>query len=222
MYFPQKIQGIKPDSRVLEIGPGTQPHPRSDVLLEKRFDDPDEHARQCGGDPAANQDARTVFYNEESFPFADGEFDYVICSHVIEHVEDVQGFCSEMFRVAKAGYIEYPLVYYDYVYDIPEHLNVLMMKGEVLFHQLKTKVLTPELRPARDLWYRALAAGYTSTVTELAPYIMQGFEWSKPFEVRQASSLDDLFFDHVTIAARPSDPQSSISRVARKLKAMLS
>jgi Methylase involved in ubiquinone/menaquinone biosynthesis len=45
---------------------------------------------------------------EKKFPFNDKEFDFVIASHVIEHVEDVDFFLKELERVSKKGYIEVP------------------------------------------------------------------------------------------------------------------
>ena len=45
MFFPDKIKRIRKTDRVLEIGPGGSPHPRADVLLELRFDDPREALR---------------------------------------------------------------------------------------------------------------------------------------------------------------------------------
>jgi len=45
---------------------------------------------------------------EKKFPFEDKEFDFVIASHVIEHVEDVVFFIKELERISKKGYIEVP------------------------------------------------------------------------------------------------------------------
>jgi len=45
----------------------------------------------------------------ESMPFADKEFDFVYCSHVLEHVESPEKACNELMRVSKSGYIETPL-----------------------------------------------------------------------------------------------------------------
>lgn len=44
----------------------------------------------------------------EALPFKDDEFDYVICSHVLEHVDDPAKFIREQTRVAKRGYMEVP------------------------------------------------------------------------------------------------------------------
>ena len=45
---------------------------------------------------------------EKKLPFNDKEFDFVIASHVAEHVEDVSFFLSELARIGKKGYIEVP------------------------------------------------------------------------------------------------------------------
>ena len=45
---------------------------------------------------------------EKKLPFKDQEFDFVIASHVMEHVEDVEYFIKELERVSKKGYIELP------------------------------------------------------------------------------------------------------------------
>jgi ubiquinone/menaquinone biosynthesis C-methylase UbiE len=50
---------------------------------------------------------------EKKLPFKDNEFDFVIASHVMEHVEDVQFFIKELERVSKKGYIELPTMLED-------------------------------------------------------------------------------------------------------------
>ena len=50
----------------------------------------------------------TLIYPNQNLPFKDKEFDYVILSHVLEHVPNIFEFTKEIERVAKAGYIELP------------------------------------------------------------------------------------------------------------------
>ena len=54
------------------------------------------------------KDKEFVKINEKRLPFKDNEFDFVIASHVIEHVEDFEFFLKELERVTKKGYIELP------------------------------------------------------------------------------------------------------------------
>ena len=49
-----------------------------------------------------------VLIEEKTLPFKDKEFDFVIASHVIEHVEDFEFFIKELERVSSKGYIELP------------------------------------------------------------------------------------------------------------------
>jgi len=73
---------------------------------------------------SANEFANTIcdvqdlskFYKDKNFiklenkqlPFKDNEFDFVIASHVLEHVKDFKFFINELERVSKKGYIELP------------------------------------------------------------------------------------------------------------------
>ena len=50
----------------------------------------------------------TKIQPDQKLPFKDKEFDYVICAHVIENVNDPVMFKSEIERIGKAGYIELP------------------------------------------------------------------------------------------------------------------
>ncbi len=54
------------------------------------------------------KDKNFVKLTEKRLPFKDKEFDFVIASHVIEHVEDVDFFIKELQRVSSKGYIELP------------------------------------------------------------------------------------------------------------------
>ena len=54
------------------------------------------------------QDKKFIRLSENKLPFKDKEFDYVILSHVMEHVPNLLEFKDEIVRIAKAGYIELP------------------------------------------------------------------------------------------------------------------
>ena len=49
-----------------------------------------------------------VQIKEKNLPFKDKEFDFVIASHVIEHVDDFEFFIKELERISSKGYIELP------------------------------------------------------------------------------------------------------------------
>ena len=55
------------------------------------------------------KDKKFVQLKEKKLPFKDNEFDFIITSHVLEHVEDPIFFLNEIQRVSsKGGYIEVP------------------------------------------------------------------------------------------------------------------
>ena len=59
------------------------------------------------------QDKKFIRLTEKKLPFKDKEFDFVIASHVMEHVEDIDFFIKELERVSKKGYIELPTMLED-------------------------------------------------------------------------------------------------------------
>tara|TARA_B100000003_G_scaffold8504_1_gene7402 strand:- start:213 stop:821 length:609 start_codon:yes stop_codon:yes gene_type:complete len=55
------------------------------------------------------KDKKFIQLKEKTLPFKDNEFDFVIASHVLEHVEDPVSFLNELQRVSSiGGYIEVP------------------------------------------------------------------------------------------------------------------
>ena len=54
------------------------------------------------------KDKNFIRLKDKKLPFIDNQFDFVIASHVLEHVEDPKFFITELERVSKKGYIELP------------------------------------------------------------------------------------------------------------------
>lgn len=216
MFFPERIRRIGKADRVLEIGPGSDPHPRSDVLLERAFSE-DEALKQRGGTADLVTTKKLVHYDGGRFPFDDHEFDYVICSHVIEHVEDVESFCAEMLRVARRGYLEYPTLYYEYLYNFSVHRQLINFVAGELRYMAKTEAGLQCFKPVNDLFYRTLELGYSDLVEDLKGVMFQGFEWDGQFKVRKAIDLSELALqDHS--ALRPLPPLSRyLRRILHKL-----
>jgi SAM-dependent methyltransferase len=72
--------------------------------------------------PASDPAHRGLVSTAERMPFADGSFDYVICSHVLEHVARPDAVVAELTRVARAGYIEVPEAASAKIVDFPSHM----------------------------------------------------------------------------------------------------
>lgn len=187
MFFTEKIKNIKTGDKVLEIGPGANPHPRADILLELDYASDAERHAQFGNHVDLVTDKKIVFYNGKEFPFKDKEFDYVICTHVLEHVEDVPFFIREIQRIAYKGYFEYPLAYYEYLYNFEVHVNFLKYDNGVLYYMKKKDLPLEVFRPMQDFFRQTLEKGHVTMLNDLIAQYMEGFEWQGSIEIRKAN-----------------------------------
>ena len=219
MFFPKLIKSIRPSDRVLEIGPGGTPHPRSDVFLEYEFESAVVAESQRGYQKTLKTQKPVVYYKGDIFPFKDKEFDYIICSHVAEHVENLDQFIKEMTRVGKAGYIEYPTIYYDYMYNIEEHLTFIKYKNSTLHWMSKNKTHLAEFKVVQTLLHESLNQKHYVLVNALQSYFFEGFEWFDHIKTAQTSCLEDLVFDTFEI---PIYKTPISERVINKIKQLLS
>jgi SAM-dependent methyltransferase len=219
MFFADRIHFSSTD-RVLEVGPGATPHPGSQIFLERRFAD-FEAFRQRGGLPAIELKKPVIYYGGDRFPFGDQEFDYVICSHVLEHVEHPEKFLQELARVAPRGYLEFPTVYYEYLYNFREHLNLVVHKdGELLWMPKRESTLS-EFDPIQQFLRATLEAGY-GDILQLKESFFQGFEWTESIRARRVNYLSELVPPTVEIKPpnKPPEPSSRtrlVDNVLRKL-----
>jgi len=108
---------IKRNSRVLEVGGGHNPHPRSNMVVDK-FIDSNYHRH---ADIKVLKHQEFLQADGENLPFADNEFDYVICNQVLEHVESPEAFLKEQMRVSKCGYLETPSLIGEYLFPKESH-----------------------------------------------------------------------------------------------------
>jgi SAM-dependent methyltransferase len=211
MFFPERITNIKPTDKVLEIGPGADPHPRSNVLLELEHASEEERSAHFGHEEKLVTDKKIVYYTGTKFPFNNNEFDYVICSHVLEHVEDLPSFLSEIFRISGKGYFEYPLIYYEYLYNFNVHVNFVKYNGTTLYFKKKSGSNLSEFTPVQQFFYESLKAGHVKIINDLLPLLMEGFEWDKPFKAIQTYDIHDLVLKDYTMIPSPVIKGSSPS-----------
>lgn len=142
--------GIDPGDVVLEVGSGQAPNPRSNVLCDLFV----------GDDTERNQsplilDRPLVVGDVQNLPFQDGSFDYVICSHVLEHVEDPQRAAAELSRVAPRGYIEVPSLLHERMSPFPFHRWLIEREGDggLVFRTKEEPVPDPEMAA----WFRKVS-----------------------------------------------------------------
>ena len=153
---------VKRKDRVLEVGGGHDPHPRSNVVVDKYADD---NTHRCG-DLKVLKNQQFIAADGENLPFKDKEFDYVICCHVLEHVENPVKFLSEQFRVAKRGYIETPSLLGENLFPKESHKWILHEYKDVLYLVDKKKAglniiydlceLTQDYLPKNSIGYKII------------------------------------------------------------------
>ena len=99
--FIDNLLNENPYWKVLDIGCGYTAHKNATVI--------------CDIQDLSNfyQDKNFVKLDGNILPFKDNQFDFVIASHVIEHVRDVNTFIKELSRVSSKGYIELPTIFED-------------------------------------------------------------------------------------------------------------
>ncbi len=98
-------------ARVLDVGGWARPLNRADWVLDLM---PYDSRGMLGHDGEGSERFSSGTWVErdicarEPWPFEDGSFDFVVCSHTLEDVRDPVWVCAELQRVARAGYIEVP------------------------------------------------------------------------------------------------------------------
>lgn len=206
MFFPEKIKSITPTDRVLEIGPGATPYFRADVFLEKKYESDEELIAQSGRVGILQTNKKIVTYNGGHFPFEDKEFDYIICSHVLEHVDNPDYFLNEIQRVGKRGYLEFPTLYYDYIYNIPEHKLLLLYKNEIINWMTKEESGLLKYSSIHDFFFFTIELGYHKTIIDLKEYFFQGFEWFDKIESKKVNNINELTYSNSDIHTLTINP----------------
>lgn len=194
MFFPERVRSIGPGERVLEVGPGSQPHRRSDVFLERRIEDESIAFAQRGYQANAADESRMVYYDGGRFPFADNEFNYVICSHVVEHVPapELPGFIGELQRVAPRGYLEFPNVFYELINYQDVHLWLMNHRGGAMLFLNKSLFRSNFIHKAyREMFYGPDDHVYSS-FWRFKDFYFCGFEWRERIDWREVATFDDL------------------------------
>jgi hypothetical protein len=105
------LDALPPDALLLDVGGGVKPFNRADWIMDALPYEERGSQGSIGPEPerfTAASWARGDFCARDPWPFADKQFDFALCSHTLEDVRDPIWMCSELNRVARAGYIEVP------------------------------------------------------------------------------------------------------------------
>jgi SAM-dependent methyltransferase len=117
-----------------------------------------------------------------NLPFPDKSFDFIYCSHIAEHIEDIGRFFQEIQRVGKAGYIETPSYLFEQMVGTTTHEWALWVEGNILHAERKWVPGAPER--VYHTMHRALArhAAFGFLLALLPEFQPMQFWWKDKFQ----------------------------------------
>ncbi|MCB4757455.1 MAG: methyltransferase domain-containing protein [Elusimicrobia bacterium] len=184
----KRLLSIPRGEKVLDIGGGDGPFARADIVCEKFIGDNTERAR------VFLKDRPLVLGDIEDLPFKDKSFDFVYCSHILEHVHNPKKAIEEIQRVGKRGFVEVPSEYLELTAtSTPSHLWTIRLNdlGELVFKPKDSASLNPQVDAVfrRYLWMNdpTYMAFHWKNYYRLFNI---GLNWEKtiPFRVETSSS----------------------------------
>jgi hypothetical protein len=207
------------DQLVLDVGGGRSPFARADWVLdlvayEERRPVEDERFTRATW---VQRDA----CDREPWPFEDGRFDFAVCSHTLEDVRDPVWVCSELQRVARAGYAEVPSRLEEQSWGVVgpwagwSHHRWLVDVGErsILF------VAKPHALHGRPS--AQFPPGFHATLSAEAR--VQQLWWEGSFEASErvfleAAELEEYLDEPVAAHGGPAKGWAARSRLARRVR----
>jgi SAM-dependent methyltransferase len=137
---------------VCDVGCGTG------YLLAKVLDGHPEITRATGVDFVINDPVSRpgITYMEakiETLPFEDGEFDTVICTHVIEHILDYRGAIAELRRIARKRLIVVVPREREAIYSFNPHFNFFPYVHSILRAMIPVPTDHVCVDIGRDIYY---------------------------------------------------------------------
>jgi hypothetical protein len=106
------IANLPDEALVLDVGGWASTHPRADWVIDiGPWETRDQFAPAGRDAPERVTKERWVqqdICGPQPWPFEDDMFDFAICTQTLEDIRDPLHACSELSRVAKAGYVETP------------------------------------------------------------------------------------------------------------------
>lgn len=110
---------IPADAQVLDVGSGGWPFKRATALADKYVGSTTHRV-----EPIVRDNRPFYEVDLEKLSFDDKSYDFVFCSHVLEHMDNPGTAMRELMRVGKRGYIEVPTRLSDVMLNftrIPNH-----------------------------------------------------------------------------------------------------
>jgi hypothetical protein len=138
---------IGPSHLVIDVGCGGNPNPRANVACDFM---PDDYERG----ESLQVDCPFFWADSARLPLRTGAFDYSILCHVLEHVREPGKTLDELQRISRAGYIETPNAFHEFIIPYTTHISrctVVDGKLRISFKRRWDETLDdPELADVRN------------------------------------------------------------------------
>jgi uncharacterized protein YbaR (Trm112 family) len=122
---------------VVEIGSGSTPYWRSDVLVDKYVSDSAERP----GQDALFMDRPFIVGDALNLPFQDSSIDFVISRNLLEHLIAADRFLQELTRIGQRGYLTMPSILSEKIFGWTKHVWFIRVEKDVLRLQAKENSL---------------------------------------------------------------------------------
>ena len=185
---------IKRRYNVLEVGGGNHPDKRAKIVVDKYVEDNTHRS----GDLKVLKNQKFLQADGEHLPFKDHEFDYVICRHVLEHVEDPIQFVKEQARVAKMGYLETPSLLGEYIAPKESHRWVIQdIDGKIVLYDKEYLKFNPWMDFGEVFLYYLpkTSIGFKILERTHAAILTVNYEWKDEIEIL-VNPQDEYYLNH--------------------------
>jgi Methyltransferase domain len=217
------LRQLDAEDLVLDVGGWAQPFERADWVIDLM---PYETRGLYGHRARTGEERFSVdtwvcrdICDREPWPFEDGQFDFAICSHTLEDVRDPVWVCSELVRVARAGYLETPSRLEEQALGIQgpwvgwghHHWLVEVSEGEIEF-VFKHQILhgRPEFQIPLERWKRASPEERRETLW-----------WEGSFQYRERIFMDPPALDSYLAEVGGRPMQRHLRRLGSRVGRLL-
>lgn len=152
------------EKSIIDIGSGAKPNPYAAVLTDFY---PDASFHRAG---ILDEDRPVVVCSVEDMPFKDKSFDFSFCTHVLEHVPNLEKAIPEIVRISDGGLIETPRYGKDFMLGTSKqhYWQVVPHDNELFFFQYldNERLASSEASPCMRDWC-------SNTKTEFQEYFWE-------------------------------------------------